>query len=85
MGFNPIRILRPPWPPNRSEARMSLYRVLVVANLWPYEGDPSYGSFVQAQMDSLRPLGVDYDLLFVNGRLSRWNYFRAVLELRQRL
>lgn len=64
---------------------MSLYRVLVVTNLWPYDGDPSYGSFVQAQMESLRPLGVDYDLLFANGRLSRWNYFRAIAELKRRL
>ena len=32
---------------------MASYRVLAVTNLWPYEGDPSYGSFVQAQMESL--------------------------------
>jgi len=64
---------------------MSLYRVLVVTNLWPYEGDPSYGSFVQAQMESLRPLGVKYDLVFANGRLSRGNYFRALSEMRRRL
>ena len=64
---------------------MSRYRVLAVTNLWPYEGDPSYGSFVQAQMDSLRPLGVDYDLLFINGRKSRWNYFRAIRELKRQL
>jgi glycosyltransferase involved in cell wall biosynthesis len=36
-------------------------------------------------MESLRPLGVDYDLLFVNGRLSRWNYLRAIPELKRRL
>jgi teichuronic acid biosynthesis glycosyltransferase TuaC len=64
---------------------MSLYRVLVVANLWPYEGDPGYGSFVQAQMESLRPLGVEYDVLFINGRESKWNYMRSIGELRRRL
>jgi len=64
---------------------MTSYRVLVVSNLWPYEGDPSYGCFVKAQMDSLRPLGVDYDLLFVNGRESTWNYLRAFPQLWQRL
>jgi len=64
---------------------MSLYRVLVVTNIWPYDGDPSYGCFVKAQMESLRPLGVDYDILFVNGRQSRWNYLRAFLQLWQRL
>jgi glycosyltransferase involved in cell wall biosynthesis len=64
---------------------MTLYRVLVVTNLWPYEGDPSYGCFVQAQMESLRPLGVEYDLFFINGRASRWNYLRAYGQLWQRL
>ena len=64
---------------------MTSYRVLVVTNLWPYEGDQSYGCFVKAQMESLRPLGVDYDVLFINGRESRWNYLRAFPQLRQRL
>jgi glycosyltransferase involved in cell wall biosynthesis len=60
-------------------------KVLVVTNLWPYEADPSYGCFVKAQMESLRPLGVDYDVLFINGRESRWNYVRALPQLWQRL
>ena len=60
-------------------------RVLVVTNLWPAEADPGYGSFVKAQMDSLRPLGVEYDVLFIDGRRSRWNYLRAIGELRRRL
>ncbi len=64
---------------------MSAYRVLVVTNLWPYQDDPGWGSFVFSQMESLRPLGVDYDVLFINGRVSRWNYLRAVGELRRRL
>jgi len=61
---------------------MARYRVLVVTNLWPYEGDPSYGCFVQAQMESLRPLGVEYDVLFMNGREPRWNYGGAGVGLR---
>ena len=65
--------------------RMPHYRVLVVTNLWPTESDPSYGSFVQAQVESLRPLGVVPDPLFINGRASRWNYFHAVREMRRRL
>jgi teichuronic acid biosynthesis glycosyltransferase TuaC len=64
---------------------MVRYRVLVVTNLWPTEADPGYGSFVKAQMDSLRPLGVEYDALFIDGRRSRWNYLRAIGELRRRL
>src|SRR5579864_2626110 len=64
---------------------MMSYRVLVVTNMWPHDADPSYGSFVQAQMESLRSLGVEYDVLFVNGRVSRWNYLRGVRDLRRRL
>lgn len=64
---------------------MASYRVLVVTNLWPTEADPGYGSFVEAQMNSLRPLGVEFDVLFIDGRKSRWNYARAVGEMRRRL
>jgi teichuronic acid biosynthesis glycosyltransferase TuaC len=60
-------------------------RILVATNLWPSEADPGYGSFVKAQMDSLRPLGVEYEVLFIDGRRSRWNYLHAAGELRRRL
>jgi glycosyltransferase involved in cell wall biosynthesis len=64
---------------------MASYRILVVTNLWPTEADPGYGSFVKAQMESLRPLGVDFDVLFINGRESRWNYLRGIGQLRRQL
>lgn len=64
---------------------MKTYRVLVVTNLWPTDSDPSYGSFVQAQMESLRLLGVEFETLFINGRTSRRNYLRAYPELWRRL
>lgn len=64
---------------------MNSYRVLVVTNLWPTGKNPGYGSFVQSQMESLRPLGVEFDVVFVDGRESRWNYLRAIREVRCRL
>jgi glycosyltransferase involved in cell wall biosynthesis len=64
---------------------MDSYRILVVTNMWPTEADPSFGIFVKEQMDSLRPLGVEYDVLFVNGRESRWNYLRGILQIRKHL
>ena len=64
---------------------MTSYSVLVVTNLWPTEADPSYGSFVKEQMESLRPLGVEYDVLFVNGPESRWNYLRGIRQVRKQL
>ncbi len=64
---------------------MATYRILVVTNLWPTEADPGFGSFVEAQMESLRPFGVDYDVMFINGRESRWNYWRGLRDMRRRL
>jgi glycosyltransferase involved in cell wall biosynthesis len=64
---------------------MKAYRVLVVTNLWPTESDPGYGSFVQAQMESLQPLGVELDVLFIDGRASRWNYLRGIGRMRAML
>jgi teichuronic acid biosynthesis glycosyltransferase TuaC len=64
---------------------MRSYRVLVVTNMWPDEADPSFGIFVREQMESLRPRGVEYDVLVIDGRSSRWNYARAIFELRRRL
>ena len=61
---------------------MKAFHVLVVTNLWPTESDPGYGSFVQGQMESLRPLGVEFDTLFIDGRISRWNYLRGVRRMR---
>ena len=63
----------------------SKYTVLVVTNLWPSEADPSYGAAIRAQMESLHTFGVDYDVVFVDGRASRWNYWRGIFEVRRRL
>ncbi|MGH9430952.1 MAG: glycosyltransferase family 4 protein [Terriglobia bacterium] len=62
---------------------MSSIRVLVVTNLWPYEGDPSYGCFVRSQMESLRPFGVDYSVLFINGCETKAAYWKSVGKLRK--
>jgi glycosyltransferase involved in cell wall biosynthesis len=64
---------------------MTSYRILAVTNLWPTERDPSYGSFVKAQMKSLVPLGVEFDVIFVNGRESAWNYLRGIWQVRRQL
>ncbi|MGD1104909.1 MAG: glycosyltransferase [Terriglobia bacterium] len=67
------------------QAEMASYSVLVVTNLWPTEADSSYGSFVKAQMESLGPLGVEFDVLFINGRESKWNYLRGIRQVRRQL
>ncbi len=52
-------------------------RVLMLTNMYPYEGDPSFGTFVFEQVRALRRLGVEVDVLFVDGRASRWNYLQC--------
>jgi glycosyltransferase involved in cell wall biosynthesis len=64
---------------------MPSYRVLVVTNLWPTDADPGYGSAIQAQMEALRPFGVEYDVVFANGRVSRMNYLRGIFDVRRRI
>jgi teichuronic acid biosynthesis glycosyltransferase TuaC len=52
-------------------------RVLVVTNMYPTPEMPAFGTFVQAQVEALRALGVEIDVFFFNGRASRWNYLLA--------
>ncbi len=59
---------------------MSL-RVLVVTNMYPRPEAPSHGVFVGDQVASLRRLGVDVDVFFMNGRGNRLNYLLAYPRL----
>lgn len=63
-------------------------RVLVVTNMYPTTEQPHFGIFVQDQVESLRRLGVEIDVLFVNGRASKLNYLwgfpRLYRQLRRR-
>jgi len=56
-------------------------RVLVLTNMYPHEADASFGAFVYEQVRALRALGVDIDVLFVNGRASRSNYLWGIWRL----
>ncbi len=56
-------------------------RVLVVTNMYPRPEAPSHGVFVGDQVESLRRLGVDVDVLFVNGRGNKLNYVAAYPRL----
>jgi glycosyltransferase involved in cell wall biosynthesis len=49
-------------------------RVLMLTNMYPHEADASFGTFVFEQVRALRVLGVEVDVLFVNGRQSQLNY-----------
>ena len=59
--------------------------VLLVTNMWPTEEDPGFGVFVHQQVEALRRLGVDFDVLLIHGRRGRQVYARAVRDVRDRL
>ena len=67
------------------DVRTEHLKVLVLTNMYPHEADPSFGTFVYEQVQSLRGLGVDVDVLFVNGRASRFNYLAGYLRLWRKL
>lgn len=58
-------------------------RVLVVTNMYPTQDKPAFGTFVRDQVESLRALGVDVDVFFMDGKASRLNYLRAFWGLRR--
>lgn len=60
-------------------------RVLVLTNMFPSALKPAYGVFVRDQVEDLRALGVDVEVLTIAGDESRLNYARAVSELRRAL
>ena len=60
-------------------------RVLVCTNMWPSAARPTFGSFVQEQVDDLQRAGLEIDVLYIRGTESRANYARAAVHLRRRL
>jgi teichuronic acid biosynthesis glycosyltransferase TuaC len=60
-------------------------RVLVVTNMYPTSEQPHFGVFVWDQVESLRQLGVEIDVLFVNGRRNKLAYLWGFPRLWNRL
>lgn len=56
-------------------------RVLVVTNMYPRPEAPAHGVFVEDQVESLRRLGVEVDVFFMNGRANKLNYLWAYPRL----
>lgn len=65
----------------------SLMRILTITNMYPTEADPTFGTFVADQVAALRshPRVERCDVMFVDGRASRWNYLRAFASLQRAL
>ncbi len=60
-------------------------KVLVLTNMYPTPKKPSFGTFVEEQVKSLRQEGVEVDILFVNGVKSKLNYLWGFPRLWARL
>jgi teichuronic acid biosynthesis glycosyltransferase TuaC len=60
-------------------------KVLVVTNMYPTPRYPSFGTFVEEQVESLRKEGVAVDVLFVNGGKGKLNYLWGFPRLWARL
>jgi glycosyltransferase involved in cell wall biosynthesis len=60
-------------------------RLLVATNMWPSATDPTFGIFVKEQVDSVRSIGIEVDVAFVDGRSSKANYVAAVYDIGRRL
>ncbi|HEU4799734.1 MAG TPA: glycosyltransferase family 4 protein [Gemmatimonadales bacterium] len=59
-------------------------RVLVVTNMWPTPERPSYGTFVAAQVDSLRAAGLELEVLVIRGDRNPATYLTSIARVRQR-
>lgn len=64
---------------------MAQLRVLVLTNMYPTPEHPAFGTFVSDQVSSLRWLGVECDVLFLNPRESKLNYLWGPRRLRRHL
>ena len=60
-------------------------KVLVITNMYPTPQYPSFGTFVEEQVKSLRSSGVDVDVLFVNGIKGQINYVKGIFRMWGRL
>jgi teichuronic acid biosynthesis glycosyltransferase TuaC len=60
-------------------------RVLIVTNMYPYEGAPEHGNFVREQELALRRLDVQVDMSIHIGRRDRLNYLRGLGQMIRQL
>lgn len=60
-------------------------KVLHLTNMYPTLVDQSKGVFVKRQVDHLSALGVDCDVLHIEGGRTKWNYARGFSRLREKL
>ena len=60
-------------------------KILCVTNMYPSDKYPYLGIFVQEQIECLRKKGVEIDVFVIKGYENKWNYFKAIAQLRKLL
>ncbi len=56
-------------------------KVLYVTNMYPYKSYAYFGIHVKEQIDSIRnEYGITDTVLFINGRVSKWNYMLSIIK-----
>lgn len=64
-----------------AEQRSIDVKVLVITNMYPTLKYPSFGTFVEEQVRSLRKEGIEIDVLFVNGIKGKINYLWGIFRM----
>ena len=57
-------------------------RILIVTAMYPTKEQPSYGTFVEEQVESLRSAGIEVDVFCINGSDGIRGYWVAIQEMR---
>ena len=61
-------------------------KVLYVTNMYPVEDYIYFGIHVKEQIESIASYGdVKVDVCFINGRAKKWNYFKSIMDIRDKL
>lgn len=68
--------------PNSGPAEL---KTLWVTNMWPDEVRPYFGNYIKSQAQSLWNLGLDVDVLYIRGLLSKSAYFSTLPAVRRRV
>jgi glycosyltransferase involved in cell wall biosynthesis len=67
-----------------SEASLD-QKVLIVSNMYPTLRDPAFGKFVEAQVEALRKLGCQQDVLLIQGKNKFVKYLSGIYAIRKRV
>src|SRR5262245_43050503 len=60
-------------------------KVLITTAMYPTPKNPAFGSYVRTQVEALRQIGVEIELLVLQGRSRKLIYPKGVVQLHRRL